>query len=388
MRREVYLDNAATSFPKPPATYDAVDAFMRTCGGNPGRGLYPRAVEAEELIDATRANLGRLFNVPDVSRIVFTCNSTEALNEAIKGVLQPGDHVLITSLEHNAVIRPVHHLETTRGVRVDVVEATPDGRVLVEAVYRKLRDDTRLVCCVHGSNVLGTVAPIRAIQAAAREAGAVLLVDASQTAGAWPIDLEAMGIDLFAFTGHKSLFGATGTGGLIIREGLDLEPLKEGGTGSVSESPDQPDFLPDRYESGTPNTFGLAGLNAGVKFLLETGVDKVHAHEVRLARILRDGLAGIDGITLYGPADFDDRLGIMSFNFQALDPTEACQVLGRKLGIAARCGLHCAPLTHRMLGTEKRGAVRFSVGYFLTDDDVHEAIGAVEQVSATLYRRC
>jgi len=383
----IYLDNAATSFPKPESVYRAIDEFMRHGGGSPGRGLYPKAVEAEEMLLETRCRLAKLLDVPDPSRIVFSANSTEAINLALKGYLQQGDHVVTTVLEHNAVLRPLHVLERTRGISVTYVDCDDQGRLDPEAFRKAMRKETRLVACVHGSNVLGTVAPIEAIATIAHEAGAQLLVDGSQTAGTMPLSMRTLGADLFAFTGHKGLLGAPGTGGLYVAPHLDLETVKEGGTGSVSESLEPPEFLPDRFEPGTPNTYGLAGLGAGVTYLLERGVAAIREHESALAQRLFDRLRELRGVTLYNPPDPAARLGIVSLGFEHLSPTEGCAILSSKFGIMARCGLHCAPLCHRRLGLESKGSLRLSVGAFTTAEDVDAAASAIEQIVRATYRR-
>ncbi|MBI4509026.1 MAG: aminotransferase class V-fold PLP-dependent enzyme [Deltaproteobacteria bacterium] len=387
MRPSVYLDNAATTFPKPPEVYAAIDRFMRECGGSPGRGLYAKAVEAEEMISETRQLLAKLLGAPDASRIVLTANSTEALNLALKGYLRAGDHVVTTVLEHNAVLRPLHVLTQARGVTVSYVDCDPLGRVNPEDVARALRKETRLVACVHGSNVLGAVLDIAAVARVAHDAGIPVLVDGSQTAGTYPVDLAALGVDMFAFTGHKGLLGAPGTGGLYVAPNIDLETFKEGGTGSASESLDPPSFLPDRFEPGTPNTYGIAGLRAGVSWVLERGVERIRAHETALANQLHERLSALRGVRVLSPGAADARLGIVSFVLEHISPTEACAILSGKLGIMTRCGLHCAPLLHRRLGIEDKGSLRLSPGPFNTEEDIDLAAKAVETMIRVLYRR-
>jgi cysteine desulfurase family protein len=386
MDREVYLDNAATSFPKPESVYQAVDQFMRRCGGSPGRGLYAKAIAAEEVVYEARREVADLFGIAEPSRIAFTANATEALNLALKGYLQQGDHVITTILEHNAVLRPLHTLERTRGVRVTYVGADERGTLDIEALKKAFRPETRLVACVHGNNVLGTILPLAEVVRIAHDAGTAVLVDGSQTGGTLPVNLEELGVDMFAFTGHKGLLGPTGTGGLYLGPEIELETLKEGGTGSLSESLEAPDFLPDRFEPGTPNTVGLAGLGAGVRYLLERGVDSVREHEMKLSQRLFEGLKGRRGVTVYSPEDPKTRLGIVSMSFDDLNPTEACGILGNKFGVMVRCGLQCAPLTHRRLGTERQGVIRFSVGALSTEEDVDLALTAVGRILEILYQ--
>ena len=383
----IYLDNAATTYPKPESVYRAIEEFMRQGGGSPGRGLYAKAVEAEEMLLETRCRLAKLLDVPDPSRIVFSANSTEAINLALKGYLHEGDHVISTVLEHNAVLRPLHALERSRGISVTYVECDDQGRLDPEAFRAAVRPETRLVACVHGSNVLGTIAPIREIARVAHDAGAQLLVDGSQTAGTLTLSIRELGADLYAFTGHKGLLGAPGTGGLYVAPHLDLDTVKEGGTGSVSESLEPPEFLPDRFEPGTPNTYGLAGLGAGVSWVLERGVASIRAHESALSQRLYDRLRDLKGVRLLGPPDPEIRLGLVALTFDHLSPTEGCAILASKFGIMGRCGLHCAPFCHRRLGLERTGSLRLSVGVFTTEEEVDAAASALEQIVRATQRK-
>ena len=377
----VYLDNAATSYPKPEAVYLAVDRYLRECGGSPGRASHRKAREADAVVLDTRTRVATLFGVGDPARIVFTCNATESLNLAIRGVLRPGDHVLLTDLEHNAVVRPLWKLKDSLGVRLTVVESDPDGFIDPARVGAAIRPETRLVCCVHASNVLGTVQPVGEIGAIARSRGVLFLVDASQSAGVVPLEVERMGIDLLAFTGHKGLLGPAGTGGLYVREGVHVEPLKHGGTGAHSESLEPPDAMPEGYEPGTLNSPGLAGLAAGVKFVLETGVEAIRAREIELTRRLLEGLWELPGVRLYGPSTPERKVGITLFNFEALDPADVGRILDRRFGVMVRSGLHCSALSHQKLGTRERGAVRFSFGCFTTPADVDRAVEALREIA-------
>jgi cysteine desulfurase family protein len=394
----IYLDNAATSWPKPEAVYQAVDRFNRQLGASPGRGIHSRTLEAGKLLLAARQDLARLFNVADCARIVYTANATESINMALKGILRPGDHVVISSMEHNAVARPLHALEHS-GIGLTVVPCAPDGSLDPQDMERAIRDNTRLLCLLHASNLTGTIMPVAEVGAIARRRRVLFLVDAAQTAGILPIDVEEQQIDLLAFTGHKGLFGPQGTGGLYIRPGVDVRPLKEGGTGSQSEQVDQPDFMPDRYESGTPNTPGIAGLGAGVRFVMETGLEEIRRHEQRLAEMLIDGLREIRGATVYGPADCSRRLAVVSINIEGLDCGEVSFALDQE-GIITRSGLHCAPLAHRTIGTVRPpggrqgghqqnggqsagwpGACRISPGFFNTTREIERAIRAVHAIA-------
>lgn len=376
----IYFDNAATSWPKPPAVRQALDAYFGEAGGNPGRSGHHMSIAAGRIVLEAREGIARLFNISDPSRIVFTKNATEALNLAIIGLVRPGDHVVTTSLEHNSVMRPLRHLEE-QGVKVTVVACSPEGLLDPDDVRQALRLETRLLVTTHGSNVVGTLLPVGELAAMARELGIPYLVDAAQTAGALPIDVEELGIDLLAFTGHKSLMGLTGSGGLYIRPGLALTPLMRGGTGSVSEMEVQPDFLPDAYESGTLNVVGLSGLAAGVAFLLERGMEEVRAHEMALIKGFLEGARQIPGLKSYGPADIEQRFGVVSFNLADLMPSEVGLMLEKNWGILCRVGLHCAPAAHRTIGTYPTGTVRFSWSIFNSMEQIEAALGALAGIS-------
>lgn len=384
--RQVYLDNAATSFPKPECVYRAMDTFMRECGGSPGRASHRKARDADDVVLATRKALARLFGVPDHTRIVLTCNATESLNLAIKGIVRHGDHVVLTDLEHNAVARPLWRLRETLGVRVSVVDSTATGFVEPCRVADAIGDATRLVCCTYASNVLGTIQPVADIAEVAHWRRVPLLVDASQTAGIVPIDVQDMGIDLLAFTGHKALLGPPGTGGLYIRDGIALEALKHGGTGIASESLHEPHSVPEGYEAGTANSFGIAGLAAGIDFVSDRGVETIRAHEVFLNELLMESLRSLPGVVIYGPDSAERKVGITTFNLDGLDPADVGRILDQRFGVMVRTGLHCAALAHRKLRTERRGGVRVSFGYFNTVDDVGVITKALQQISAKIYQ--
>jgi len=381
-RRGIYLDNAATSYPKPEAVYRAVDWCLREVGANAGRGGYRRALEADEIVYRARSALTRLFNVRDASRIVFTANATEALNLAIKGWLRPGDHVVSSSVEHNAVWRCLKTLERDLGVELAVVRCAPDGTLDPKAVEEALRPHTRLIVLTHASNVTGAILPVAEVGEIARRHGVPFLVDAAQTAGVLPLDVERDGIDFLAFTGHKGLFGPFGTGGLYLREGFEPRPLKEGGTGSKSRLPYQPAVLPDRYEAGTLNVCGLAGLAAGVEFILDQGVEKIRKKEKALTAYALEILAGTEGVEVYGPRDAERQVGVISFNLAGVEGAEVAYVLDEVYGIMVRVGLHCAPLAHETIGTLERGTVRVSLGYFNTFEELDclgEALRAISR---------
>lgn len=376
----IYMDNAATSWPKPEAVYQAVDQFNRKLGANPGRGSNHKTLEAGRVLLETREALAELFNVKDSSRIVFTANVTESLNLGLKGLLNPGDHVVISGMEHNAVARPLNTLENY-GVQVSVVPCDAEGSLDPHDLELVLRDNTRMVCMLHASNVTGTIMPVAEISRIAHQHGAVFMVDAAQTAGVLPIDVEAQAIDMLAFTGHKGLMGPQGTGGLYIRPDLDIRPLKEGGTGSLSEHVYQPGFMPDKFESGTPNTPGIAGLGAGVRFIMETGIERIRHHEQELTDRLISGLKEIKGVSLYGPGDSRRQTAVVSFNITGMDCGEVSLLLDQKYGIVTRSGLHCAPMAHQTVGTLKKGTCRLSPGFFNTREDIDAVIQAVYELA-------
>lgn len=376
---EVYLDNAATSHPKPEGVYQAVEETLRNVRGSPGRGGHKGAIEADRILFETREKLASLFHIPDSKNIVFTANATEALNLALKGFLRPGDHVILSSMEHNSVLRPLKSLESI-GVSRTVVTCAPDGSLDLKALQEALRPNTRLIALTHASNVVGTFMPIQAVGDWARRQGIVLLVDAAQTAGSLPLNVEDYGIDLLAAPGHKGLLGPPGTGFLYLRDGIDLRPLLEGGTGSQSDREEQPLYLPDRYQSGTMNTPGIAGLGAAIDFLLREGLEKVREHERRLTELALEGLKKIPKLVVYGPRDSQRQTAVISFCMEGRDPTEIGSLLDQVYEIRTRFGLHCAPLAHRTIGTFPEGTIRASFGYFNTEADVHYLIHALQQI--------
>ena len=374
----IYFDNAATSWPKPPAVARAVAASI-DAGGNPGRSGHRLSIQAARTLEDARDAVARLLHASDPARIVFAPNATHALNLALYGLLRPGGRVVTTALEHNAVMRPLRHLERD-GVAVDVV---PGGgaTVSLEALEEALKPGASLLVTTHASNVTGDVLPIGAIGAIARRYHVPYLVDAAQSAGTVPIDVSREPLDLVAFTGHKGLMGPTGTGGLYVREGITLTPLVRGGTGSDSTREEQPAFLPDAYEAGTQNAAGLAGLAAGVRFILEAGVEAVQAHERSLALRFIERAASVPGLRVHGPVGAE-RGGIVSFNMQGMTPAEVGQVLEDSFGVLARVGLHCAPAAHRSIGTFPDGTVRFSFGWFNTAADVDTAVDGLRTMAA------
>lgn len=383
MKPLIYLDNAATSWPKPPEVAAAMTRFLNEIGANPGRSGHRLSIEAARIVYAAREAVAELINLDDPLRVIFGHNATEALNLALYGLLRPGDHVITSAIEHNAVMRPLRDLER-HGITVTTVACAADGTLDPEQIVAALRPETTLIVVTHASNVTGTLLPVAAIGQIARQHAALLLVDAAQTAGAYPIDMEADAIDLLAFTGHKALLGPMGTGGLAIGPRVDiarLRPLKRGGTGSRSEDEEQPDFLPDRLESGTPNAVGLAGLAAGIGWIRARGLDAIRAHERRQTAALLDGLRAIDGVTLFGPCDPDRQAATIAFTIDGLSPSEAGLRLDEEHGVLCRVGLHCAPAAHRTLGTFPVGTIRFSASVFTTDDEIEQALAAVRQLA-------
>jgi len=378
----IYLDNAATSWPKAPGVAAAMTDFIAHDAGNPGRGAHRLALAAGRTVERTRAQLAAFFGISDPSRVVFTANATAALNLAIKGLLKPGDRVVTTSMEHNAVVRPLHALAVRHGVRVEKVMAGPDGRVSPGALINRITPQTRLVIMTHASNVCGALQPVAEVGAACRRLGVPLLVDAAQTAGLFPISVRELGISLLAFPGHKGLLGPTGTGGLYVAPELELEPAVEGGTGTQSELPEQPRHCPERYEAGTVNTVGLAGLAAGLAYIAERGLQTLRDHELYLADRLRRGLVALAGVRLVG-ADPDAAAAdapVVSVVVEGHDSGEVAALLDRDYGIAVRSGLHCAPDAHRTLGTLESGTIRFSPGPFNTIEDIDAAVVAMREI--------
>lgn len=379
----IYMDNAATSWPKPPCVAEAMTRFMEEIGANPGRSGHRLAVQAARVVYGAREAVAELFHASDPLRVVFGANATEALNLAINGLLRPGDHVITSSMEHNSVMRPLREQER-KGVDLTVVPCSPRGLLDPEDLEAAIRPTTRLIVLVHGSNVIGTLLPVVEVGHIAREHGILLLVDAAQTAGAYPIDVQADAIDLLAFSGHKSLYGPMGTGGLVIGDRVDvgrLVPLKRGGTGSRSEREEQPEFLPDLCESGTPNAVGLAGLEAGVRWVSAHGVGAIRRHEVTVASRLLEGLAAIPGVTVYGPRDPGLRTATVSFTIEGVPPSEAGLRLDEEFAIMCRVGLHCAPAAHRTMGTFPTGTVRFGLGAFSTAEEADAAVRAVASLA-------
>lgn len=386
----IYLDNGATSFPKPEETYVAMDRFYRAYGVNPGRSGFDLCLEAGSLVDKTRKLLCSFFGGTDPNRLVFGYNSTDALNLAIFGLVGPGDHVVTTHLEHNATLRPLWMLEHEHGVKVDWVDFEADGWVDPQKVIDRITPGTKAVVMNHGSNVIGTLQDLAPIGKVCRERGAHLIVDVSQSGGAVPIKLDEMGADVVCFTGHKSLMGPMGIGGMYVREGVEIRHTRAGGTGVKSAQRHHLDEYPYRMEYGTPNLPGIAGLNAGVTWVLGQGMESIHAREMALWKKLRDGLRAIDGVVLYCADDVPgkQRISVLSFNVEGLEAADTGTMLDVDHDIACRTGLHCTPMVHEHLGTDQiHGAVRFGIGPFNTEAHVDAAIAAVADIASVRARK-
>ncbi len=388
MSPRIYLDNAATSFPKPPAVLEAMMRYATELGASPGRGAYSESQQAGQLLEQCRSRICQLIGGSLSSHVIFTLNATDALNLAIHGILRHGDHAITTYLDHNSVLRPLNALVAAGTISQTRVECDPvTGLVEPDAIRRAIRPETRLIAVAHGSNVTGTLQPLRELGRIARERGICFLVDAAQTAGHVPLDAEADFLDLVAFPGHKGLLGPLGTGALYVRpEWVSrLSPVRQGGTGSVSESDFQPDFLPDRYEPGSHNAIGLIGLSEGVGWVLERGVAAQWEHEQRLVAAMLQQLAQRDlpGLALFGPPTSESRLGVFSFRLQGYDrPQALSDLLEQRFGLLTRSGLHCAPLAHQTVGTlSLGGTTRFSFGPFTTTEQIESIGEALEQLS-------
>lgn len=382
MENLIYLDNAATSYPKPDEVYTFMDAFYRSFGVNPGRSGYDLCMETGALVDTTRKMLADFFNGSDSNRLCFSYNSTDALNLIIFGMLKSGDHAITTALEHNSVLRPLYHQNRHNGVAVEHVPFDPKGFVDPDDIRQKIKANTRLVIVNHASNVIGTVQPLEAIGRICREHGVAFAIDASQSAGKVPIDMEQMHIDIVAFTGHKSLLGPTGIGGLYVREGIEIRHTRAGGTGVRSADRMHLDEYPYRLEYGTGNVIGIAGLHAGLKWIAKQGMDQIHHHEMELTRMLRDGLKEIDGVLLYGQDDLADHIAVLSFNIAGMEALNTGTLLDGEYDIACRTGLHCAPLVHEQLGTDRiGGTVRIGIGPFNTEAHISALLQAVAELS-------
>lgn len=375
----IYLDSSATSFLKPPQVAEAVFRSFNTIG-NAGRGAHAPTLNASRLIYDTREKLAALFGTPDPSRIAFTCNATEALNIAIHGAIHPGEHVITTACEHNSVLRPLY-LKEKEGTELTIIPADKKGRIRYDLLESSVKSNTSAIVLTHASNLSGNVTDLAFVSNFAKKHGLLLIVDASQTAGSLPINVVKMGIDILCFTGHKGLFGPQGTGGLYVREGLTLSPLKSGGSGIHSFDRQHPTDMPTALEAGTLNGHGIAGLNAGLDYILSTGVKNIHAKEISLARRFVNGISDISDLKLYGDIDAPLRTPIISLNIGNMISASVSDILWEDYEICVRAGAHCAPLMHKTFGTEKQGAVRFSFSCFNTEAEIDAAIQAMHEIA-------
>ncbi len=382
--KKIYLDNAATSNPKPPSVISAVNNYLQNICSSPGRGGYFLGLEAGRVVFDTRQKLKQLFNAPSEEYVIFTPNVTYALNFALLGVLKPGDHVITTSMEHNSVIRPLRYLEQTRKIALNIIQCNKKGELDPEQIKKAIKPTTKMIIMTHASNVTGGIMPVETLHDLKEYTDAMLVVDAAQTAGVLEIDFKKLDLDFLCFTGHKALYGPPGTGGMVIspRAAKILAPSVHGGTGSRSDVELQPDFMPDKMEAGTPNTAGIAGLNAGLNFILEKGVENIHQHEMQLTRTFVNGLQQIPGISIWGPKDMDKMVSTVSITVEGRDLSELAFSLDADYGIMIRSGLHCSPLGHKTIGTFPEGTLRFSFGYFNTEEEVIYSIEALNQLAA------
>jgi len=376
----IYLDNAATTFPKPKSVITKmVDCMTRYCA-NPGRSSHTMAIEGAKLIYETRELVAQLFNFDDPLRVIFTYNATDSLNMAIKGFLQSGDHVITTSMEHNSVLRPIHQLKTI-GVENTIIQCNEEGLININDIEMAIKGNTKLIVTTHVSNLTGSIFPIKEIGKLCKKYNAFYLVDAAQSAGVLDIDMKECNIDMLAAPGHKGLLGPQGTGVLLVGKDVDLHQLKEGGTGSESSNLNQPNFYPDKLESGTPNLPGIAGLNAGIKYILSEGIKSIYSHEKKLLDLLIDELSKNAKIEIYGPKDKSMRCCVLPLNIKGIDSSELAFILDSKYNIAVRPGLHCAPLAHKSIKTQSIGAIRLSVGPFTKRQEVIYTINALNEIS-------
>ena len=386
VKNMVYLDNAATTFPKPEIVMRRMVETYLSMGVSPGRGSYDLAWEAQGVVWRTRQKIARFFGARDPERVVFANNASDALNTAIQGMTKPGDHVVSTQLEHNSVLRPLNHLHDKGIIEYDLVYSDGQGYIHPDDVKRAITPATRLVIITHASNVIGTVQPIAEIGSICKERGVPLLVDAAQTAGVIPIDMTASHVAALAFTGHKSLLGPTGIGGLILDRDINIEQSRWGGTGIESKSRFHTPAFPHRLEVGTHNLLGIIGLSESISFLEDKSIDRIHKREMALLKRLRDGLRQIEGTTVYCADDLSNHVALLSVNIEGLDPEDVGEMLNHDFGIAVRTGLHCAPGVHETIPTTPRGSVRFSLGPFSTEAHIDHAIEAMKAIADSRER--
>jgi cysteine desulfurase family protein len=387
--QRIYLDNAATSWPKPETVYEAVDRYQRENGATAGRGAYHHADVVDRVVMQTRKKVANLLGTDDPTRIIFTASGTDSLNMAIHGVVRPGDHVITSAVDHNSVLRPLRFLEENRGVEVTRVPCRADGIVDPDTFRAALRPNTRLIALVHASNVTGAIQPVEEVGAIAKAHGVLYLVDAAQSLGHFPIDVTQLGAQLFASPTHKGLMGPSGMGVLYIAPGLEsqMEPYRQGGTGTQSDDDRQPETLPDKYEPGNLNVPAVLGLSAALDYIEQRGLDEIRQHDRQLTARLLAGLESIQGVTVYGPRDVEQQVGVVSISMDGIDPRELAGMLDSAHHVQVRAGIQCAPLMHETLGTTKLGGTaRFSLGAFTSEEEIDTAIAAVAQIAQAVVQ--
>lgn len=383
--KKVYLDNAATTYPKPAAVINAMVDFMTNIGCNPGRGGYEMSLQSGRIVYETRNKLNHMFNGPGTDNVIFTQNITASLNIAMKGMFKNGWHIITTSMEHNSVIRPLRQLESEKGIKTTIVQCSEDGTLDPHDIIKAITKDTKAVVMTHASNLVGTILPISEVGRICKEHGLYFIVDTAQTAGTLDIDFKESNIDILAFTGHKGLLGPQGIGGFLISDRANdiTSCCFEGGTGSKSHMDVQPDFLPDKFESGTLNTPGIAGLKAGIDFISKEGIKTIRYHESELTHAFIEGLKSIDGIKIYGPQDSKKQTSTVSINIEDMDPGEISYILDSSYGIMTRSGIHCTPHAHKTIGSFPKGTVRFSIGYFNTREEIDYVLSSLKEISSS-----
>ncbi len=384
MKRRIYFDNAATSFPKPLPVYEAMDNYNRNIGASAGRGAYREVIESGNIIQQAREIIAKLINASDPNSIIMTFNCTDGLSLAIKGLITSGNcHIITTAMDHNSVLRPLNAMKDSLGIEVTFIPADSQGLIDPDDIQKAIKSNTALIASVHGSNVCGSLQDTLAIGKIAKQNGIPFLIDAAQSIGHIPFDVSAMNADMVAFPGHKGLLGPLGTGVLYIKEGFEnrLRPVREGGTGSKSEDAYQPEFMPDRFESGSHNALGIAGLLEGVKFLIDKGLDNIRQHDKRLCQLFMERTDNIKNLTVYGPKDIKDRIGVFSVSVKGKSPAELAGILEQKYGLLTRPGIHCAPYAHQAIGSfDLGGTTRFSTGIFMTDEDMIYAANSLIEI--------
>ena len=376
----VYLDNSATSWPKPPSVVKAISDYLNEYGGSPGRSGHSFSLRAAREVFETRELISNLFNARSSERVIFTANATHALNIALKGILKKGDHVIITSMEHNSMIRPLRYLENQGLIELSIVNCDSNGRINIENLCNCFKPNTKLVATIHGSNVTGTLQPIRQIGEICKNNNVLYLIDAAQSAGFANIDMQKDNIDILAFTGHKKLYGPPGIGGLCINYNIPIDTLIHGGTGSKSEMEIHPEFYPDRLEAGTGNTVGVVGLKAGIQFILDKGIDNLRKKQTELTNYFISQLQEINEVNIFGINSDKDRLPLVSMNVKNIIPSDLAYKLDGEFEIMVRAGLHCSPLAHKTIGTFPQGTVRFSIGSFNTEEEINYVVDAIKKI--------